>query len=62
VKEGAIAQDCRIKGMGVMYKDGIIDYSVSGLCGRDRDSGVKGGGEGEGDKEREVRKKRKGKR
>lgn len=34
--------------MCVMYKVGIVDYSVSGKCGPVRGSGVKGGGGKEG--------------
>jgi hypothetical protein len=58
----AFVRDCRrIGSMGVTYKLGIIDYSVSGYCGGGRDSGVKGvgGEEGKEKKEREKRRKRK---
>jgi hypothetical protein len=56
VGEGAIVKVCRGR-MGMTYKFGIIDCSVCSECGRDRDSGRKGGG-GEEDKEKEGKEKR----
>jgi hypothetical protein len=39
VRECAVVRDCRRIGwMGVMWKVGIIYYSVSGYCGGDRDN------------------------
>jgi hypothetical protein len=47
VREDTIVRDCRgIGRMKIMCKVVIIDYSVSGLCGGGRDSGLERGRRG----------------